>query len=117
MKKWLLAASIVLVVGSARAEVVGHPAGCPRRLFCGCGVAVDTFGTPRRDLWLAANWRRFPAASPAPGMVGWRWGHVLRLRQHVSGNNWLVYDPNSGGGRTRLHVRNISGYRIVNPHG
>ena len=95
--------------------VVGHPAGCPRRAFCGCGAAVRVFGTPRRDLWLAAAWLRFPRAAPAPGMVAARRGHVFVLEQHVVGNTWLAYDANSGGHATRIHQRSIAGYAIVNP--
>lgn len=92
-----------------------HPSGCPSRLFCGCGVSVDVFGHPVRGLYLAAAWRRFPPAAPAPGMVAWRAHHVMRLRQQVRGSVWLVYDPNGGRGGTWLHERDIRGYRIVSP--
>lgn len=117
MKGILLAAGILLASGSASAEIVGHPSGCPRRAFCGCGAAVEVFGKPLRELWLAANWFKFPRAAPAPGMVGVRRGHVFVLRSHVSGNTWLVFDANSGGRQTRVHARSLAGYRIVNPHG
>lgn len=96
-------------------SIVGHPPGCPRRAFCGCGAAVRVFGTPRRDLWLAAAWLRFPRTSPAPGMVAARRGHVFVLEGHVSGNTWLVYDANSGGRQTRIHHRSLAGYTVVNP--
>lgn len=95
--------------------VVGHPTGCPARRFCGCGAAVRVFGTPRRDLWLAANWLRFPRAAPAPGMVAARHGHVFVLESHLDGDVWMAYDANSGGHATRIHPRPISGYTIVNP--
>ena len=49
-------------------------------------------------------------------MVAARSGHVMVLMSHVDGNMWMVHDGNSGGGRTREHVRSISGYAIVNPH-
>lgn len=98
-----------------RGSVVAHPSGCPGRAFCGCGAAVRVFGTPRRDLWLAANWLRFPRAAPAPGMVAARRGHVFVLEQHLGGNTWLAYDANSGGRATRIHPRSIAGYAIVNP--
>jgi hypothetical protein len=101
----------------SQAQIVSHPSGCPSRAFCGCGVSVDVFGTPKRNLFLAANWLKFPSAAPAPGMVAARRGHVFRLRSHVRGSIWIVYDPNSGGRKTRIHARNIAGYRIVNPHG
>lgn len=98
-------------------QVVAHPAGCPRRAFCGCGASVEVFGRPVRNLFLAANWLRFPRTSPAPGMAAARRGHVFVLRQHIGGSVWLVFDANSGGQRTRVHPRSIAGYAIVNPRG
>lgn len=95
---------------------LSHPAGCPSRAFCGCGAAVEVFGRPVRDLWLAANWLRFPRTSPAPGMVAARRGHVFVLKHEVSPGIWMVADYNSGGHRSRLHARPLGGYRIVNPH-
>lgn len=96
-------------------QIVGHPPGCPRSRFCGCGAAVRVFGTPRRDLWQAAAWLRFPRAAPAPGMVAARRGHVFVLESHLSGNTWIVYDANSGGRQTRIHHRSLAGYTVVNP--
>lgn len=115
MKKWILAAAFALLTGNASAEVVGHPAGCPRRAFCGCGASVEIFGHPIRNLWLAAAWFKFPRAAPAAGMVAVRRHHVFVLRSHISGSTWLVFDANSGGRRTRVHSRSISGLTIVNP--
>jgi hypothetical protein len=93
-----------------------RPSGCPHR-FCGCEASLYVFGSIKPELNLAANWaRKFPRTSPAPGMVAARSGHVMVLMSHVEGNNWMVHDGNSGGGRTREHVRSISGYAIVNPH-
>lgn len=94
---------------------VAHPAGCPRRAFCGCGASVHVFGHSVRHLWLAANWFRFPAAAPAPGMAAVRRHHVFVLMSHVAGSTWLSYDANSGGHRTRIHSRSIRGYSIRNP--
>lgn len=114
--------ALVLLLGAlatvaAKADAIPHPPGCPRRAFCGCGLAVHVFGSPIRSLWPAANWLRFPRASPAPGTaaVHWRGHHVVGLESHVSGDVWLVYDANSGGGRTRLHARSIRGYTVVRP--
>ena len=98
-------------------SVVGHPSGCPARLFCGCGAAVRVFGTPRRDLWLAANWLRYPRAHPAPGMVAARHGHVFVIEQVLGNGNVIAYDANSGGGRTRIHQVSLRGYTVVNPRG
>ena len=98
-------------------QMLAHPSGCPSRAFCGCGAAVEVFGSPRRDLWLAAAWLRFPRTSPASGMVAARRGHVFVLDSHVSGDVWMARDYNSGGHRSRLHARSIRGYTIVNPRG
>lgn len=99
------------------ATILPHPPGCPRRAFCGCGAAVEVFGRPIRSLWLAANWLRYPRTSPAPGMVAARRGHVFVIKQVLGGGNVLAYDANSGGRRTRLHVRSLAGFVVVNPHG
>jgi hypothetical protein len=96
--------------------IVGaRPSGCPHR-YCGCAASLYLFGEIRPDLNLAANWKRkFPRTEPASGMVAARNGHVMVLMSHASGDEWLVHDGNSGGGRTREHVRSIRGYTIVNP--
>lgn len=93
----------------------GRPAGCPRA-FCGCEASIYLFGKIYPELNLAANWlRKFPRTSPAPGMAAARRGHVFVLIAHVSGNDWLVHDGNSGRHLTRKHVRSIAGYGIVDP--
>lgn len=99
------------------AQIVAHPEGCPRRLFCGCGVSVKVFGKPVRDLFLAANWKRkFPRAAPGAGMVAARNGHVFYIMSYLGDGQALAYDPNSGGRKTRIHVRSLAGYVVVNPH-
>lgn len=97
--------------------VLPHPSGCPRTAFCGCGVSVKVFGRPVRDLYLASNWRKFPSASPGPGMVTWRPGHVMYIEAMDANGNATVYDPNSGGHRTHRYTRSLAGFRIVNPNG
>lgn len=98
-------------------EVVGRDTslGCPGRLGCGCVASVHTFGHPVRGLYLAANWGKFPPASPAPGMAAWRWGHVFVLERQAENGNWIVYDGNQHG-VTIIHERSLSGYHVVNPH-
>ncbi len=103
--------------GARHATILGgRPAGCPHR-FCGCGASLKLFGRIRPELNLASNWlRKFPRTAPAPNMAAARPGHVMVLLEHVAGDKWKVYDANSGGGRTRIHVRSIRGFAVVNPH-
>ena len=97
------------------ASVVSHPSGCPGRAFCGCGVSVSVFGRPVRDLYLARNWYRFPRTYPAAGMVAVRGHHVMKILAYDGNGNATVYDPNSGGHRTRVHTRSLAGFTVVNP--
>lgn len=97
--------------------VVAHPAGCPRRAFCGCGVSVKVFGHSVRHLWPASAWLRFPRASPGPGMVAARNSHVMYIMAYHGDGTATVYDPNSGRGLTRIHKRSLAGFTIVNPRG
>jgi hypothetical protein len=101
--------------GGIATQILPHPPGCPRRLFCGCGAAVKVFGAPIRALWLAANWFKFPPAAPAPGMVAVRRGHVFVIEAVVGPGRVVAYDANSGRGLTRRHVRSLAGYSVRNP--
>lgn len=100
-------------------QVVNHPAGCPRVAFCGCGTSLFLLGkaVAQGGLAIAANWLGFPAAEPAPGMAAARRGHVFAIVKVIKPGVVLAYDPNSGRHQTRLHVRSLRGYRVVNPHG
>jgi hypothetical protein len=102
--------------GAVPDVIASRPAGCPHR-FCGCALALKLFGRIVPRLNLASNWKSFPRAAASPGMVAARGGHVLELLGHVSGNVWSVWDPNSGGGHTRVHQRSILGYTVHNPRG
>lgn len=118
MRKQLSALTLaagLLAAAPASAEVVSHPSGCPWRAFCGCGVSVRVFGHPVRELYLAANWRRFPSTTAHSGAVAWRYGHVMFIEQMTGPRTAIVYDPNSGGHATRLHERDLRGYRFVEP--
>jgi hypothetical protein len=84
-------------LGIPRAVFLAHPARLSGQGVLGCGVAVRIFGRPIRELWLAANWFRFPRAAPGPGRVAVRRHHVFVLERHLVGNVWLVFDVNSGG--------------------
>jgi hypothetical protein len=110
--------AVARVEVSRQAQIIGgRPAGCPRR-YCGCATALKLFNRIRPELHLAANWlRKFPRTSPAPMMAAARSGHVMLLVEHVAADKWKVWDANSGGGLTRIHVRSIRGFAVVNPHG
>lgn len=105
------------VVGHGEAQLLPHPAGCPSRAFCGCGASIEVFGKSIRELWLAAEWFKFPRAEPAPGMVAVRRHHVFVIREVRARNMVLAYDANSGGRKTRIHLRSLAGYTVVNPRG
>lgn len=96
--------------------VVPHPAGCPHTAFCGCGASVEIFGKPIRELYLAANWFKFPRTSPAPGMVAVRQHHVFVIRAVHGDGTVLAYDANSGGHKTRVHTVSLNGFSVRNPH-
>ena len=98
-------------------EVVAHPAGCPLRLFCGCGASKLLFGRPIAALYAARAWLRFPRSAPAPGRAAVRPHHVFVLLEHRGGDLWKVYDANGGEHRTLIHVRSIAGWTIVDPKG
>ena len=101
-----------------RDAIVARPAGCPSRAFCGCGVSVRVFGHPVRDLYLAANWYRFPRTYPAVGNVAIFGRHHVAYIESVNGDGAAtLYDPNSGGHATRVHTRSLAGATIVRPSG
>lgn len=95
----------------------GRPDGCPHR-YCGCGLR-KYLGINDVRLNLAWNWAlMFPhEASPRPGVAAVRHGHVMYIEASTGGGNWLIRDYNSGGGLSRLHVRDVRGYVFVNPRG
>lgn len=98
---------------SEDAQIVAHPEGCPRRLFCGCGVSVKAFGKPIRELFLASNYGYyFNVGTFAAGNAAWTSGHVVYILGGTE-SNALVYDPNSGQRLTRIHHRDLSRYRIA----
>jgi len=87
------------------------------RLTCGCELSLKLFGKIIPDLMLAWNWRKMFAATQAGiGAVAVRPGHVLLVLDHLYGNTYKVWDPNSGGGHTRVHERNLAGWTFVNPN-
>jgi hypothetical protein len=97
--------------------VIGsRPSDCPHA-YCGCGLR-KYLGLSDKRLNLASNWAKlFPRASgPAAGVAAVRSGHVMLIESSAGDGQWLVRDYNSGGGLSRLHVRDVRGYVFVNPH-
>ena len=94
----------------------GRPPGCPRA-FCGCSASLKIFGRIIPELNLAANWGKFPPASPGPGMAAWRKHHVFVILAVNSDGTVLAHDGNSGKHLTRIHAVKLNGYRVVDPHG
>ena len=66
---------------------------------------------------LASNWARlFPRESaPQAELVAVRSGHVMYIEAAAGNGQWLIRDYNSGGGLSRMHVRDVRGYAFVNP--
>ncbi len=97
--------------------VIGsRPGGCPHS-YCGCGLRMY-LGLADTRLNLASNWARlFPHESaPRAGLAAVRSGHVMYIEAAVGNGQWLIRDYNSGGGMSRVHVRDVRGYAFVNPH-
>jgi hypothetical protein len=100
------------------AQIIGgRPSGCPHS-YCGCGLR-KYLGLEDTRLNLASNWARlFPReAGPRAGLAAVRSGHVMYIEGSAGNGQWLVRDYNSGGGLSRVHVRDVRGYVFVNPRG
>jgi hypothetical protein len=97
-------------------QIVAHPVGCPRTLFCGCGAARE-LGLSDPSLWAVKAWYQFPRAAAAPGMaLLWGERHVAAIRAVHDDGTVTVYDANSGGGLTRIHRISLAGLIVVDPH-
>ena len=100
------------------AQIIGtRPSDCPHS-YCGCGLR-KYLGLEDKRLNLASNWARlFPReAGPRAGLAAVRSGHVMYIEGSAGNGQWLVRDYNSGGGLSRVHVRDVRGYVFVNPRG
>ena len=98
---------------NANETFLPHPAGCPARLFCGCG-ARKHLGIDDPRLNLAANWPRLYHGS-TPVAV-WD-GHVAVIDRMTGPNSAMLYDYNSGGHLSRYHERSLAGARIIGAFG
>ena len=99
-------------------QIIGsRPSDCPHQ-YCGCGLR-KYLGLEDKRLNLASNWARlFPReAGPRAGLAAVRSGHVMYIEGAAGNGQWLVRDYNSGGGLSRVHVRDVRGYVFVDPHG
>ncbi|HEX5213362.1 MAG TPA: hypothetical protein VFW22_16675 [Pseudolabrys sp.] len=99
-------------------SIIGaRPPGCPHA-YCGCGLR-KYLGLADARLNLASNWARlFPReGAPRAGLAAVRSGHVMYIEASAGNGHWLIRDYNSGGGLSRLHVRDLRGYVFVNPRG
>ena len=99
------------------AQIIGgRPSDCPHS-YCGCGLR-KYLGLEDKRLNLASNWARlFPReAGRRAGLAAVRSGHVMYIEGSAGNGQWLVRDYNSGGGLSRVHVRDVRGYVFVNPH-
>lgn len=108
---------------SSRGDVIGgRPAGCQFRIrgygfnwpYCGCAVSLKVYGTvireAKRNLLQARNWARegvrIAKSQVQPGDVVGRGGHVAYV-EGGSYPNVRLYDPNSGGGKTRVRYSDL----------
>lgn len=93
-----------------------RPSDCPHA-YCGCGLR-KYLGLSDVRLNLVANWLRyFPhEAAPRAGLAAVRRHHVMYIEASAGDGLWTVRDYNSGGGMSRIHVRDVRGYAFVNPH-
>lgn len=112
-------AKAVRAVTRMATEILPHPAGCRRNLFCGCGSSVylGKGVVNAGGLALARNWLGYDRAAPGPGMAEVLRGgrHVRVIEASLGDGLYQFYDPNSGGRLTRRHVGPIRGI-VVNPN-
>jgi hypothetical protein len=99
----------------AETIIGSRPSGCPHS-YCGCGLR-KYLGLNDTRLNLAANWARLlPRESgPRAGLAAVRNHHVMYIEAAAGNGQWLIRDYNSGGGLSRMHVRDVRGYIFVNP--
>ena len=108
-------ASRTFAMANTGTIIGSRPAGCPHS-YCGCGLRMH-LGLSDVRLNLASNWARLlPRQSgPAAGLAAVRNHHVMYIEAAAGNGQWLVRDYNSGGGLSRMHVRDVRGYIFVNP--
>jgi hypothetical protein len=102
-------------MGDAETIIGSRPSGCPHS-YCGCGLR-KYLGLGDTRLNLASNWARLLPREPGPsaGLAAVRNHHVMYIEAAAGNGQWLIRDYNSGGGLSRVHVRDVRGYVFVNP--
>ena len=96
-------------------QIVPNLPGCPSRAFCGCSTSIKVYGRPIPALYSAAAWSHFPRASCGRGRVAvWGARHVAYIMACHDDGTADLFDPNSGGGLTRIHRRDLPSL-IVDP--
>jgi len=105
-----------IAMADADAVIGSRPDGCPHA-YCGCGLR-KYLGLSDARLNLAFNWARLlPRESgPRAGLAAVRNHHVMYIESAAGDGQWVIRDYNSGGGLSRVHVRDVRGYVFVNPH-
>jgi hypothetical protein len=106
-------AAAVTVIGGRPDECRKFPATV--KLYCGCAAALKVKLPNDNGFWnLAANWFTLPRAEPGPNKAVVRPGHVKIITGGRPGA-WEIYDPNSGGGLTRVYVTAKLNGVVVDP--
>lgn len=104
---------------STRRVLGGQPPYCQaavlHRRWCGCWLA-HYLGIPKRDLWLASNWKyEGRPASPGGGVVV-VWSHHVGIIRRVTGPGMAVVLSGNDGNAVRERERSIRGaiaFRVV----
>ncbi len=102
-------------MADAETIIGSRPSGCPHS-YCGCGLR-KYLGLSDTRFNLASNWARLLPREPGPraGLAAVRNHHVMYIEAAAGNGQWLIRDYNSGGGLSRVHVRDVRGYIFVNP--
>ena len=102
-------------MADAETIIGSRPSGCPHS-YCGCGLR-KYLGLSDTRFNLASNWARLLPREPGPsaGLAAVRNHHVMYIEAAAGNGQWLIRDYNSGGGLSRVHVRDVRGYVFVNP--
>lgn len=110
------AGNSAIAMADADAVIGARPDGCPHA-YCGCGLR-KYLGLSDVRLNLASNWAKLlPRESgPRAGLAAVRNHHVMYIESAAGNGQWMVRDYNSGGGLSRVHMRDVRGYVFVNPH-